>query len=188
MSAATPPLPPAMLPTTEYFMPSMDTFANDEAIVIDHVPAAHTDGDSIVFFRRSDVISTGDIYTPDRYPVIDLERGGSVHGIVAALGRVLEIAVPEAFEEGGTKIVPGRGRISEETDVAEFRDMIAIIRDRVQDGINKKQTLEQVKASHPSRDYDREYGASQSDADRLVESIYRSLTAPAAAGGPAGGR
>jgi cyclase len=101
---------------------------------------------------------------------------------------VLELAVPEAFEEGGTKIVPGRGRVSEETDVAEFRDMIAIIRDRVQDGITKKQTLEQVKAAKPSRDYDAEYGASQADADRFVEAIYRSLTAARPAARPAGGR
>jgi glyoxylase-like metal-dependent hydrolase (beta-lactamase superfamily II) len=189
LSAATPPTPPAMLPTTEYFLPSMDIFANGEAIVISHVPSAHTDGDSIAFFRRSDVISTGDIYTPGRFPVIDLERGGSVQGLIAALGRVLDIAVPEAFEEGGTKIVPGRGRISEETDVAEFRDMVSIVRDRVQDAIKKNQTLDQVKAAKLTRDYDAEYHASPADADRLVESIYRSLAlARPAAARPAGGR
>ena len=189
LSSATPATPAAMLPTTEYFMPTIDLFANDEAIVVYHVPAAHTDGDSIAFFRRSDVISTGNIYTPGRYPVIDLQRGGTVQGLVAALGKVLELAVPEAFEEGGTKIIPGRGRVSEETDVAEFRDMVAIIRDRVQDGIRKNQTVEQIKAAKPSQDYDAEYGASPADADRLVESIYRSLAAaakPAAPARPAG--
>ena len=189
LSATTPAVAPGLLPTMTYFLPSLDLFANDEAVVVYHVPTAHSDGDSIVFFRRSDVISTGNIYTPGRYPVIDTTRGGSVNGLIAALGRVLEIAVPEAFEEGGTKIIPGRGRVSEETDVAEFRDMVSIIRDRVQDSMKKNQTLDQIKASKPSRDYDAEYGASPADADRLVESIYRSLTpARPAAARPAGGR
>ena len=189
LSSATPAVAPGMLATMTYFLPTLDLFANGEAIVVSHVPAAHTDGDSIVFFRRSDVISTGNIFTPGRYPSIDLERGGSVEGLVAALGRVLDLAVPEAFSEGGTKIVPATGRVSEEVDVAEFRDMVAIIRDRVQDGISKRQTLDQIKAARPSRDYDGEYSASQADADRLVESMYRSLTArPAAAPRTAGGR
>jgi glyoxylase-like metal-dependent hydrolase (beta-lactamase superfamily II) len=186
LSAVTPAVEPGMLPTMTYFMPYMDLYANDEAIVLYHVPAAHTDGDTIVFFRRSDVISTGDIYTPGRYPVIDVERGGTAQGLVLALGKVLELAVPEAFEEGGTKIIPGVGRVGEETDVAEFRDMVAIIRDRVQVAINKKQPLEQVNAARPSRDYDAEYGATQADADRFVESIFRTLTpAPAPAARPA---
>ena len=189
LSAATPAVAPGLLPTMTYFLPTLDLFANDEAIVLYHVPAAHSDGDSIVFFRRSDVISTGNIYTPGRYPTIDLARGGSVTGLVAALGRVLDLAVSEAFSEGGTKIIPGRGRVSEETDVAEFRDMVAIIRDRVQDGMTKRQTLDQIKASKPSRDYDAEYHASPADADRLIESMYRSLTpARPAAARPAGGR
>jgi glyoxylase-like metal-dependent hydrolase (beta-lactamase superfamily II) len=180
LSATTPAVSPGLLPTMTYFLATLDLFANDEAIVLYHMPAAHTDGDSIVFFRRSDVISTGNIFTPNRYPVIDVERGGTVKGLVSALGKVLELAVSEAFSEGGTKIIPARGRISEETDVAEFRDMVVIVRDRVQDGINKKQTLDQVKASKPTRDYDAEYGASQADADRLVEAMYRTLAPPPA--------
>jgi glyoxylase-like metal-dependent hydrolase (beta-lactamase superfamily II) len=175
--------PPAALPTMTYYLPTMDFYANGEGIVLHHAPAAHTDSDSIVHFRGSDVISTGALFTPGRYPVIDLERGGSVQGLILGLGQVLAIAVPEAFSEGGTKIVPGRGRISEETDVAEFRDMIAIVRDRVQDGIKKGQTQAQIVASRPSRDYDAEYGASQADADRFVETIYRSLTQRTPTGG-----
>jgi cyclase len=180
LSSATPAVAPGLLATMTYFLPTLDLYANDEAIVVYHVPAAHTDGDSIVFFRRSDVISTGNIFTPNRYPVIDTERGGTVKGLVSALNKVLELAVPEAFSEGGTKIVPARGRISEETDVAEFRDMVAIVRDRVQDGITKKQTLDQIKASRPTRDYDPEYG-SQAEGDRLVEAMYRTLVPPPAA-------
>lgn len=166
---------PAALPTTTYYLPSMD-FSNGEAVILYHQPAAHTDSDSIVLFRESDVISTGAIFTPGRYPVIDIERGGGVEGLLSALGNILSLAVPDGFATGGTQIVPGRGRISEETDVAEFRDMVAIIRDRVRDLLRKGHTLEQIKAARPSRDYDDEYGATQAEADRFVESIYRSLT------------
>jgi glyoxylase-like metal-dependent hydrolase (beta-lactamase superfamily II) len=174
MSKAVPAPAPAALPTTEYFQPSMDFF-NGEAIVLSH-HQGHTDGDSLVFMRRSDVIAAGDVFTPGRYPAIDLGRGGSVQGLVRALTEILALAVPEAFAEGGTKIIPGHGRVAEETDVAEFRDMVVIVRDRVQDLIAKKMTLDQIKAAKPSRDYDAEYNASPADADRFVESIYRSLT------------
>jgi len=181
MSKATPPPAAASLPTTEYFQPTMDFF-NGEAIVLSH-HEGHTDGDSLVFMRRSDVIATGDVFTPGRYPSIDLARGGSVQGLVRALSEILALAVPEAFSEGGTKMIPGHGRVAEETDVAEFRDMVVIVRDRVQDLVTKKMTLEQIKAAKPSRDYDAEYGASAADADRFVESIYRSLTTAKPAGG-----
>jgi glyoxylase-like metal-dependent hydrolase (beta-lactamase superfamily II) len=181
MSKMVPALPAASLPTTEYFQPSMDFF-NGEAIVLSH-QQGHTDGDSLVFMRRSDVIVTGDLFSPGRYPAIDVARGGSVQGLVRALTEILALAVPEAFAEGGTKIIPGHGRVAEETDVAEFRDMVVIVRDRVQDLIAKKMTLEQIKTAKPSRDYDAEYGASPADADRFVESIYRSLTSAKPAGG-----
>jgi cyclase len=173
---------PDALPTTTYFLPSMD-FSNGEAVILYHQPAAHSDSDSLVLFRGSDVISTGAVFTPGRYPEIDLARGGSVNGLIAALTTILSLAVPEGFASGGTLIVPGHGRICEETDVAEFRDMVVIIRDRIQDQIKKGMTWEQVKASRPSRDYDAEYGSTPADADRFVESIYRSLTQT-----PRGGR
>jgi glyoxylase-like metal-dependent hydrolase (beta-lactamase superfamily II) len=181
MSNAVPAPAAAALPTTEYFQPSMDFF-NGEAIVLYH-HQGHTDGDSLVFMRRSDVIATGDVFTPGRYPSIDLARGGSVQGLVRALTEILSLAVPEAFAEGGTKMIPGQGRVAEETDVAEFRDMVVIVRDRVQDLVAKKMTLEQIKAAKPSRDYDAEYSASPADADRFIESIYRSLTAEQAPAG-----
>lgn len=179
MSSAQPAVPGASLPTTEYFQPSMDMYANDEPIMIYHQPKAHSDGDSVILFRKSDVVVAGNVFTPGRYPVIDVDKGGSVDGLVKALGTILALAVPEAFENGGTRIIPARGRIAEETDVAEFRDMVVIVRNRVEDAMKKKMTLDQVKASKPSRDYDAEYGATQADADRFVESIYRTLTPPA---------
>jgi glyoxylase-like metal-dependent hydrolase (beta-lactamase superfamily II) len=166
---------PDSLPTTTYFQPSMD-FSNGEAIVLYHQPAAHTDSDSLVLFRSSDVISAGSIFTPGRYPTIDLARGGSVNGLVSALTTILALAVPEGFASGGTLIVPGYGRICEESDVAEFRDMVVIVRDRVQDLVKQGMTWDQIRTARPSRDYDAEYGATSADAERFVESIYRSLT------------
>ena len=155
-----------------YFRSPKDFLFNGEAVMVYHMPNAHTDGDSIVLFRKSDVLSVGDIFTPDRYPVIDLANGGSVQGLIDALNRILEMAVAGKYQEGGTFVIPGHGRLCDEADVVEFRDMVTIIRDRVQDMIKKGMTLEQVKAGKPSRDYDTQYSGSP---DGFVESIYRSL-------------
>jgi len=172
LSASQPPTPAAALPTTTYYLPSMDFSFNDEPVVILHAPRAHTDGDSIVWFRRSDVLAVGDLVRLDRYPDIDLARGGSVDGLMAALDRILEITVPERLQDGGTRVIVGHGRLSNEADVVEYRDMVAIIRDRVADLVKKGQTLEQVKAARPTRDYDTRYGSG----DALTEAVYRSLT------------
>jgi cyclase len=155
-----------------YFKSPKDFLFNGEPVLVYHVPAAHTDGDSIVLFRRSDALSVGDLFTPDRYPVIDLANGGSVQGLLDGLNKILEIAVAGKYQEGGTFVIPGHGRLCDEADVVEFRDMVTIIRDRVQDMLKKGMTLEQVKAGKPSRDYDTQYKGSP---DALVEAIYKSL-------------
>jgi glyoxylase-like metal-dependent hydrolase (beta-lactamase superfamily II) len=163
-------------PNDDYFTPDKDFFFNGEAVIVTHMPAAVTDGDSIVFFRRSDVISTGDIFTPGRYPAIDLAAGGSVQGEISALNAILHTAVPAKYQEGGTYIIPGHGRICDEADVVEYREMVTIVRDRIQDLIKKGSTLEQVKAARPTRDYDPEYARAGSPSpDAFVESAYRSL-------------
>jgi len=164
--------PAAALPTTTYDGRSMDFFFNGEPVVIEHEPAAHTDGDSIVWFRRSDVLAVGDLVRLDRYPVIDVAAGGTITGFIAALNRIIEIAVPERLQDGGTRVIPGHGRLCNEADVVEYRDMVAIVADRVQDMIRKGMTLEQVKASRPTRDYDTRYGSG----DELVEAAFRTLT------------
>jgi glyoxylase-like metal-dependent hydrolase (beta-lactamase superfamily II) len=155
-----------------YFKSPKDFLFNGEAVMVYHMPAAHTDGDSIVLFRRSDVISSGDLFTPDKYPVIDLANGGSVQGLIDGLNRILEMAVAGKYQEGGTFVIPGHGRLCDEADVVEFRDMVTIVRDRIEDLRKKGRTLEQVKAARPSRDYDTQYSGSP---DAFVESIYRSL-------------
>ena len=170
-------LSPEGWPTEAYFTPHRDIHFNGEPIEILHQPSAHTDGDSLVFFRRSDVVSTGDIFTPGRYPVIDLARGGSVQGVIDALNRIIRIAVPEDKQEGGTKVIPGHGRLCEEADVVEYRDMVTIVRDRVQALMDVGMSLEEVQAARPSLDYDTEYGSDSGvwTTEMFVEAVYRSL-------------
>jgi cyclase len=173
----TTPAPRPLWPNDTYSTPYKDFFFNNEAVIVYHMPNAHTDGDSVVFFRRSDVLSVGDIFTPDLYPFIDLDRGGSVQGLINALNRILEITVPAKYQEGGTYVIPGHGRLCEEADVVEYRDMVTIIRDRVQDLIKQGKTMEQVKAAKPTRDYDTQYAAPGSfvTPDAFVEAVYKSL-------------
>jgi glyoxylase-like metal-dependent hydrolase (beta-lactamase superfamily II) len=139
------------------------------------MPNAHSDGDSIVFFRSSDVISTGDVFTPDRYPAIDRARGGSVQGVLASLNTILAMTVPEAFAEGGTKVIPGHGRLCEETDVAEYRDMVYIVTERIRDLIARGHSLAEVQAARPTRDYDLEYPSPAVTPAMFVEAAYASL-------------
>jgi glyoxylase-like metal-dependent hydrolase (beta-lactamase superfamily II) len=170
-------MPVSAWPTETFVGREKEFFFNGEPVFMYHVPAAHTDGDSIVFFRRSDVIATGDVYRTDSYPVVDLEKGGTVQGVIDALNLVLDLAVPAHHEEGGTFIVPGHGRISDEFDVLEYRDMVTIVRDRIQSMIAKGMTLDQVKAARPTRDYDPRYGTTTGawTTDKFIEAVYRTL-------------
>jgi glyoxylase-like metal-dependent hydrolase (beta-lactamase superfamily II) len=162
------------LPTSTYDQPTKDFSFNGEAIFVYHA-AAHSDGDSIVMFRASDVVSAGDVFTPDRYPMIDVAKGGSVQGVIDGLNLILTLTVPEAFQEGGTKVIPGHGRLCDESDVVEYRDMVWIVRDRVADLIKKGSTPAQIKAAKPTRDYDAEYVSPAVSADAFVEAIVASL-------------
>jgi len=172
-------LPNTAWPTETFVGREKELYFNGEPVLMYHVPSAHTDGDAIVFFRHSDVVATGDIFRTDSYPVIDIGKGGSVHGIIDGLNLVLDLAVPAHHEEGGTYVVPGHGRICDEFDVLEYRDMVTIVRDRVQALMSKGMSLEQVKAARPTRDYDARYGATSGPwtTDMFVEAVYRSLTA-----------
>jgi cyclase len=164
------------LPTSTFLGDLKKLFFNGEGIEIIHQPAAHTDGDSIVFFRRSDVISTGDIFTTNSYPVIDLAAGGNIQGVIDGLNRLVDMIIPVYGQEGGTLVIPGHGRLSDFGDVINCREMTIIIRDRVQDMIKKGMTLEQVKAARPTRDYDPLYGSVQGwTSEMFVEAVYKSL-------------
>jgi cyclase len=171
-----PPLTGDALPDSTFFTPKKDVYANGEPVQILHQPKAHTDGDVVVFFRGSDVIAAGEVYRTDKYPMIDLARGGSINGELAALNTLLDIAVPERNQMGGTRIVPAYGRISNEADVLEYRDMLTIIRDRVKAMIDKGQTVAQVKAARPSLEYDGLYGKDRNwTGDMFLEAVYNSL-------------
>jgi glyoxylase-like metal-dependent hydrolase (beta-lactamase superfamily II) len=165
-------------PTDTYSDAEKKLFFNGEAIEIIHQPYAHTDGDSMVFFRRSDVVSTGDLVTLAGYPIIDTERGGTIQGIIAAFNRLIyQITIPAAKQEGGTMVIPGHGRLCDQADLVYYQEMLIIIRDRIQNMIDKGMTVEEVQAAKPTRDYDPLYGNAKGlwTPDKFVATIYQNL-------------
>src|SRR6185369_17494669 len=174
------PYPTTAWPTDTYVSKQKELFFNGESIQTIYKPG-HTDGDSIVYFRRSDVIVAGDNFITTTLPVIDLSRGGTIKGVLAALNDMLDIAIPKAMQEGGTYIIPGHGRLTDEADLLEYRDMVTIIRDRVQDGVKRGQTFEQVKAGKPTLDYDARWGATSGPwtTDMFLDAVYKDLKAAA---------
>ena len=173
------PIPAAAMPSDAYEGSSFKlNFFNGEGVVLWHMPAAHTAGDTIVQFRESEVLAAGDVLNMATYPVIDVERGGSIQGVVDALNWILDMAVVEHMMEGGTLVVPGHGRLTDSADVSYYRDMVTIVRDRVRAAVKKGMTLPQIKAAKLTRDYDGRFGRSASYApDMFVEAVYRSLNA-----------
>lgn len=166
-----------LVPTDTYLSDkyTLYRFFNNQALQLFHMPKAVTDGDTMVWFRRSDVIAAGDIYNSDIYPPIDVDKGGSIDGEIEALDRLIEMSVTEFMAQGGTLIIPGRGWISDAADVGYYRDMLMIIRDRIKAMVEKGMTLAQVKAARPTMDFDPEYGREPGVTARFVEAVYRSL-------------
>jgi glyoxylase-like metal-dependent hydrolase (beta-lactamase superfamily II) len=165
----------AALPT-ESFPNDFKQFFNGEGIHLIHVKGAHSDGDTIVHFRGSDVISAGDILSTVTYPMFDIAKGGSINGIIRGLNDLLDLAIAEYQTEGGTLIIPGHGRVCDSADLATYRDMVTILRDRVQDVVKRGLTLEQVKAARLTKDYDPRYDTPGWTKDQFVEAMYRSLS------------
>jgi glyoxylase-like metal-dependent hydrolase (beta-lactamase superfamily II) len=157
-------------------------FHNGEAVEMFYMPNAVTDADSIVHFRRSDVFVTGDIFNLVSYPHIDVKNGGTIQGELNALNFILERTVYKHDEEDGTMIVPGHGRVCDEWELAEYRDMLVIVRDRVQDLIRSGATLQQVQTARVTADYDTRYGATSGPwtTPMFVEAVYTSLKKPPA--------
>jgi cyclase len=171
-------MPVAAWPTDTYSGDSKDVSSNGEAVQLFHQPAANTDGDTIILFRRSDVVVTGDIFQTTGYPVIDGARGGTFRGVIAGLNHIIELTVPRDWQEGGTMVIPGQGRVADESDVVEYRDMLTIIRDRIQDMIMKGLTLAQVQAARPTFEYDGRYGMESGPwtTAMFVEAAYKDLS------------
>jgi glyoxylase-like metal-dependent hydrolase (beta-lactamase superfamily II) len=179
LSALQPPLPTRALPTDTYYgaMSKMSTFFNGEGVVLRHYPQAATDGDTLVHFRGADVIAAGDLYLTTTYPVINVAAGGTINGVIEALNSILDLSVAEFRSEGGTLVIPGHGRISDTADVAYYRDMTTILRDRIQDLARRGLTLEQVKAAKPTADYDGRYGATTGPwtTAMFIEAVYQTV-------------
>jgi glyoxylase-like metal-dependent hydrolase (beta-lactamase superfamily II) len=153
---------------------------NDEPIEITYQPGAHSDADNFVFFRKSDVVAAGDVLDTTRFPRIDVANGGSIQGEIDALNKLIELAIPPGpfiYEGVGTYVIPGHGRPCEQLDVVDYRDMVVVVRDVIADMIKRGMTLDQIKAAHPARPYETEYGTEEGSTSRFVESVYRSLTA-----------
>jgi glyoxylase-like metal-dependent hydrolase (beta-lactamase superfamily II) len=170
---------PERWPPSVYSGKQKDLHSNGEAVVILHVPNGVTAGDSMVWFRKSDVLVAGEIFNHASFPFIDIAHGGTINGILEGLNTMLDIMVPKHNQEGGTMMIPGYGRIGDEHDVLEYRDMLTIIRDRVQAAVAKKMTLQQIKAMKPSATYEYEPRFNRDPAwtaEMFVEAIYRNLT------------
>ena len=183
------PAPEGAWPTDTFHQESMKLshFFNGDGVQIIHIPNGHTDGDSLVYFRGSDVIAAGDLFLMTTYPVIDIERGGTINGVIDGLNRILDIVIPEFRMEGGTMVVPGHGRLSDGGDAAYYRDMVTIIRDRIAAMIKKGMTLEQITAAKPTADYDPRWAAPSGPASSagFIEAVYKTLVPKPATAKPA---
>jgi glyoxylase-like metal-dependent hydrolase (beta-lactamase superfamily II) len=170
------PIPESGWPDNTFSIPQKRLYFNDEPVVVMQ-QTANTDGNSIVLFRKSDVVAAGDILDLTHYPIIDIAAGGSAQSMITALNRLIDVVVPRANAAGGTMVVPAHGRIADHAEVVYYRDMVTIVRDRVQDLIKKGMTVEQVKAARPTRDWDARYGRDTGawTTSMFVEAVYQSL-------------
>ena len=171
------PVPAAAWPSETYATRKKEMRFNGEAVQIIHEPRAHTDGDSLVVFRRSDVVATGDLFTTVMYPFIDEANGGTINGYIDALNAILDITVASNVNEGGTMVIPGHGRLSDEQDVIEYRDMATIVRDRIREYVKRGMTIGQVKAAKPTLDFDPRYGTPNGfwTPAQFIEVIYKEM-------------
>jgi glyoxylase-like metal-dependent hydrolase (beta-lactamase superfamily II) len=182
MSGQQPAVPFAMLPTKTYSGRSYPMYLNGDGIQVLHMPAAHSDGDSIVFFRRADVIVSGDILDTTRFPMIDLARGGSIQGAIDALNRLVDMTIPPfplRWQEDRTYVIPGHGFVCDYADLVDYRNVVTIVRDRIQEMVDKGMTLEQVKAADPAKGFKARYGSDsgQWTTDMFVTAVYSGLSA-----------
>jgi cyclase len=179
-SGKTAAFPDDALPT-EAFYPKRQTLRmNDEGIEVLYQPAAHSNADSFVFFRGSDVVVAGDVLDTTRFPVIDIANGGSIQGEIDALNKLIELTIaptPFIYKGVGTYVIPGHGRLCEQMEIVDYRDMVVLVRDVVADMVKQGMTIEQIKAASPAKPYETQYGAREGSTSAFVEAIYKSLTA-----------
>jgi len=177
---ANPTFPADAWPTEAFLHQRHAMRMNDEGIEILYQPAAHSDADSFALFRGSDVVVTGDVMDTTRFPVIDVANGGSIQGEINALNKLIELTIapiPYIYKDVGTYVIPGHGRVSEQMEVVDYRDMVVLVRDVVEDLVKQGKTLDQIKAAHPALPYETRYGTQPGVTNSFVEAIYKSLTA-----------
>ncbi len=170
------PYPVDAWPNEAFFQKHKTFRMNGEGIEMMYQAAAHSDADTFVFFRGSDVVVAGDVLDTTRFPTIDVEKGGSINGEIEALNNLISLAIPALpyiYSGGATYVIPGHGRVCEQQDIVDYRDMVVVVRDVVADLIKQGKTLDQIKAARPALPFETEYG----NPTAFVESIYKSLTA-----------
>jgi cyclase len=173
------PFPDDALPTEAFYPKRYTLRMNEEGIEVLYQPAAHSDADSFVFFRGSDVVVAGDVLDKTRFPVIDIARGGSIQGEIDALNKLIELAIPPTpfiYKGVGTYVIPGHGRLCEQMEIVDYRDMVVVVRDVIADMIKQGMTLDQIKAASPAKPYETQYGTQEGATSAFVEAIYKSLT------------
>ncbi|HXE18471.1 MAG TPA: hypothetical protein VN629_02585 [Castellaniella sp.] len=182
--AQTPGFPDSGWPTQAYMSPQYSLIINSEPIITRYEPAAHSDGDSFVMFRKSDVIAAGNVFDLDHFPMIDLEHGGSIKGEIAALNDLLQLAIAPAplvydYADNGTQVIPAHGRICEQWEVVDYRDMVVIITDTIADMMKRHMTLDQIEKADPTKAYEARYGSTTGPwtTNMFVEAVYKSLQA-----------
>src|SRR5579862_3544391 len=173
------PFPDEALPTEAFYSKRYTLRMNDEGIEVLYEPAAHSNSDSFVFFRGSDVVVAGDVLDKTRFPVIDVANGGSIQGEIDALNKLIDLTIaptPFIYKGVGTYVIPGHGRLCEQMEVVDYRDMVVTVRDVIADMIKQGMTLDQIKAASPAKPYETQYGTQEGSISAFVEAIYKSLT------------
>jgi glyoxylase-like metal-dependent hydrolase (beta-lactamase superfamily II) len=174
-----PPSPAASLPAVT-FDESLSLHLNGDRLDVVHVNDAHTDGDAVLWWRAANVVHTGDVYVSGSFPFVDLDSGGTLAGLVAAVETIL------ARVDDATIVIPGHGPVSNRRELTEYRDMIVTIGRRIREGVEHGRNLDEVLASRPTAEYDARYGQGFITPTRLVGILYRDLTRPKPAVTPSG--
>jgi glyoxylase-like metal-dependent hydrolase (beta-lactamase superfamily II) len=171
--------PEAAWPVDTFFddFHKLSEYVNGEPVILYHAKAANTDADSFVFFRHSEVIAAGNLFSTISYPLIDTTKGGTIQGVIDGLNHILDLSVAEYRSQGGTWVVPGRGRLSDTADVASYRNMLVMIRDRIRDLKKQGKTVEQIKAARPTLDFDGRYGSTTGSwtTSMFIEAVFKTL-------------
>jgi cyclase len=168
-----PALPPAGLPVIT-FTEDVTLHLNGDEVHVMHVPPAHTDGDSIVHFKKANVIHSGDVVT-NAYPIVDIDSGGTYDGLIGAADKVLALC------DDATKIIPGHGKLMTKADVIAYKQMLIEVRERVGKLVAAKKTADEIKAAKPLADLDARWAEGMVKADFFIETVMKTLP-PASAG------